>query len=86
MPNVYYHRSKYLCLTDTSLNNISLNTNIDLLIYNSNYNRNSNEEIRTENSINNSSTNNIIDHDNSRNLGNSNRINSDNYLHYDVNN
>ena len=26
-----YHRSKYLCLTDTLLNNINLNTNINLL-------------------------------------------------------
>ena len=26
-----YHRSKYLCLTDTSLNNINQNTNVNLL-------------------------------------------------------
>ena len=73
-PMFNYHRSKYLCLTDTLLNNINLNTNVNLLNDNSNYNRNSNVENRSENNINNSSTNNIIDHDNSRNLGNSNRI------------
>ena len=56
-----YLRSKYLCLTDTSLNNINLNTNVNLLNDNSNYNRNSNVENRTENSINNSSTNSITD-------------------------
>jgi len=78
-----YHRSKFLCLTDTSINQ---NTNVKLLNNNSNYNRNSNVENRTENNINNSSTNNIIDHGNSRNLGNSNRINSDNYVDYDINN
>ena len=36
-----YHRSKYFCLTDTSLNNINLNTSDNLLNDNSNYNRNS---------------------------------------------
>jgi len=81
-----YHHSKYLCLTDTSLNNINLSSNDNLLNDNSNYNRNSNVENRTENNINNSSANNIIDHDNSRNLGNSNRINSDNYVDNDINN
>jgi len=40
-----YHRSKYLCLTDASLNSINLNTNVNLLNDNSNYNRNSNEKI-----------------------------------------
>jgi len=79
-PMFNYHRSKYLCLTDTSLNNINLNTNVNLLNDNSNYNRNSNVENRTENNINNSSANNIIDHNNSRNLGNNSRINSDNYM------
>ena len=64
-----YHRSKYLCLTDTSLNNINLNTNVNLLNDIGIYNRNSNVENRTENSINNSSTISIADHDNSRNLG-----------------
>jgi len=64
-----YHRSKYLCLTDTSFNNINLNTS-DNLLNNSNYNRNSNVENRSENNINNTSANNIIDHDNSKNLGN----------------
>ena len=59
---------------------------LNLLNDNINFNNNSNVENRTENNINYSSTNNIIDHDNSWNLGNSNRINSDNYLHYDVNN
>jgi len=73
-PMFNYHGSKYLCLTDTSLNNINLNTIVNLLNDNSNYNRNSNVENRSENNINNSSTNSIIDHDNSRNLGNSNRI------------
>ena len=48
-------------LTDTSLNNINLNTNDNLLNDNSNYNRNSNVENRTENNINNFSANNIID-------------------------
>jgi len=48
-----YQRSKYLCLTDTLLNNINLNTNVNLLIDNNNYNRNSNTENRTENCINN---------------------------------
>ena len=62
-PMFNYHRSKYLCLNDTSLNNINLNTNVDLLNDNSNYNRNSNVEYRSENNINSSSTNNIIDHD-----------------------
>ena len=93
-PIFNYHRSKYLCLTDTSLNNINnLNTNVNLLNDNSNYKRNSNVENRLENNINNSSTNNIIDHDNSRNLGNngrnlgnSNRINSDNYVDNEINN
>jgi len=33
-----YYRSKYLCLTDTSLNNINLNTNVNLLNDNSNFN------------------------------------------------
>ena len=42
-----YHRSKYLCLTDTSLNNINLNSNDNLLSDNSNYNRNSNVENKT---------------------------------------
>jgi len=60
-PMFNYQRSKYLCLTDTSLNNINLNTNVNLLNDNSNYNRNSNVENRTENSINNSSTNSITD-------------------------
>ena len=85
-PMFNYHRSKYLCLTDTSLNNINLNTNDNLLNDNSNYNINSNVENRTENNINSSSTNSIIDHDNSRNLGNSNRINSDNYIDNEINN
>ena len=61
-PMFNYHRSKYLCLTDTSLNNFNLNTNDNLLNDNSNYNRNSNVENRTENNIYNSSANNIIDH------------------------
>jgi len=85
-PMFDYHRSKYLCLTDTSLNNINLNTNVNLLNDIGIYNRNSNVENRTENSINNSSTNSSIDHDNSRNLGNSNRINYDNYVDNDFNN
>jgi len=42
-----YHRSKYLCLTDTSLNSINQNINVNLLNDNSNYNRNSNVENRT---------------------------------------
>jgi len=37
-----YHRSKYLYLTDTSLNNINQNTNVNLLNDISNYNKNSN--------------------------------------------
>ena len=63
-PMFNYHRSKYLCLTDTLRNNINLNTNDNLL----NDNRNSNIEKRTVNNINNSLANNIIDHDNSRNF------------------
>ena len=35
-PMFNYHRSKYLCLTDTSLNNINLNSNDNLLNDNSN--------------------------------------------------
>ena len=66
-PMFNYHRSKFLCLTDTSINQ---NTNVKLLNNNSNYNRNSNVENRSENNINNTSANNIIDHDNSKNLGN----------------
>ena len=77
----YYHRSKYLCLTDTSHNNINLNSND-----NSNYNRNSNVENRTENNINNSSANNIIDHDNSRNLGNNSRnLRNNSRINSDIN-
>jgi len=85
-PMFNFHRSKYLCLIDTSLINISLNTNYNLLNDNSNYNRNSNVKNRTENNINNSSANNIIDHDNNRNLGNNSRINSDNNVDNENNN
>ena len=85
-PKFNYHCSKYLCVTDTLLNNINLDTNVNLLNNNSNYNRNSNVENRSENSINNASTNSITDHDNSRNLGNSNRINSDKYVDNEINN
>jgi len=84
-PMFNYLRSKYLCLTDTSLNNINLNTNVNLLNDNGNYNRNSNVENRAENNINNSSSINIINHVNSRNLGNSNRIDSDNYVDNEIN-
>jgi len=48
-----YHRAKYLCLTDTFLNNINLNINVNLLNDNINYNRNNIVENRTENNINN---------------------------------
>jgi len=85
-PMFNYHRSKYLCLTDTLLNNINLNSNDNLLNDNSYYNRNSNVENRTENYINNSSANNIIDHDNISNLGNNGRINSDNNVKNESNN
>jgi len=81
-----YHHAKYPCLTDTLLNNINQNTNVNLINDNSHYNRNSNVENKIKNSINNSSANSFIDHDNSRNLGNSNRISSDNYVDDDINN
>jgi len=47
-PMFNYHSSKYLCLTDTSLNNINQNINVNLLNDNSNYKNNSNLENRTE--------------------------------------
>jgi len=58
----YYHRSKYLYLTDT--NNINLNTNDNLLNDNSNYNRNSNVDV----------TNSDSNEDSNRNLDSSNNF------------
>jgi len=79
-----YHRFKYLCLTDTSLNNINIYTNVNLLYDNNEYNRNNNVGNRTESNINNSSTNNIIDYYNNKNLEINNRINYNNYVDNEI--